>query len=418
MATTTAFSLTGANNIADFNIDFDGNIWVIQSKNTFYKYTQNREFLLSGTLTSNTSSLKTVQLIGNGSRTFKISNSGSVVPSDYIVTVNEKPLRPIFDYTISSDNISFLSPTLSGNLYNVSRLIYEDTFTNYKVNFIADFYNGEYKQHVMFTRIGYNLPNTIGLSAQAYQFNLLEMNGTPVMSAFVTAPSGNPGLTNSNFIREYVQDVYPAANLNINAITKNVYDDTDLSNNEIVFNLSGLDPGYHHFAVRFDAYNGFMSLFVDGQKTGDVQFTPRKYKFSNLLYRPFLIGTSCFNNSTPLYQYLKKDSYIVDNIKIRNLYLYDIPLNDCDILMHARESRDIQDIHFDIPCGRRNYLEEIERYFKATIPGSKSTQYNIVLRNTGITDEKLRKALEERIGIVLANSAPVYSKLNKIKWVN
>jgi diaminopimelate decarboxylase len=86
--------------------------------------------------------------------------------------------------------------------------------------------------------------------------------------------------------------------------------------------------------------------------------------------------------------------------------------------MHARESRDIQDIHFDIPCGRRNYLEEIERYFKATIPGSKSTQYNIVLRNTGITNEELRKALEERIAIVLANSAPVYSKLNKIKWVN
>lgn len=418
MATTTAFSLTGTNSITDFNIDFDGNIWILQSKNVFYKYTQNREFLLSGTLTSNTSSLKTVQLTGNGSTTFKISNSGSTVPSDYIVTVNEKLLRPIFDYTITSDSISFLSPTLSGDQYRVSRLIYEDTYTNYKVNFVADFYNGEYKRHVLFTRVGYIAPNTSSLSAQAYQFNLLEMNGTPVLSAFVTAPSGNPGLTNTNFIREYVQDVYPAANLNINAITRNVYDDTDLSNNEIVFNLSGLDPGYHHFAVRFDAYHGFMSLFVDGQKSGDVQFAPRKYKFSNLLYRPFLIGTSCFNNSTPLYQYLKKDSYIIDNVKIRNLYLYSIPLNDCDIVMHARESRDIQDIHFDIPCGRRNYLEEIERYFKATIPGSKSTQYNIVLRNTGITDEKLRKALEERIAIVLANSAPVYSKLNKIKWVN
>ena len=86
--------------------------------------------------------------------------------------------------------------------------------------------------------------------------------------------------------------------------------------------------------------------------------------------------------------------------------------------MHAKKNANIQDIHFDVPCGRRNYLEEIERYFKATLPGSKSTQYNINIRNTGITDPKLQAALEARIAIILANSAPVYTKLNKIKWIN
>ena len=86
--------------------------------------------------------------------------------------------------------------------------------------------------------------------------------------------------------------------------------------------------------------------------------------------------------------------------------------------MHARQSGSMHDIHFDIPCGRRSYLEEIERYFKADIPGSKSTLYNIVLRNTGITDPVLKHSIEQRVLKTLSNSAPVYSKLNTIKWVN
>jgi len=131
-----------------------------------------------------------------------------------------------------------------------------------------------------------------------------------------------------------------------------------------------------------------------------------------------LVGSACFNNSTPLFKYLQKISYLTENISIRNFYIYNTPLNDYDIIMHARQSRDIHDIHFDAACGRRNYLEEIERYFKANLPGSKSTQYNVVIRNTGITDTGLRAAIEARINTVLANSAPVYSKLNTIKWVN
>ena len=51
---------------------------------------------------------------------------------------------------------------------------------------------------------------------------------------------------------------------------------------EIISNLSAVDPGYHHFAIRFDSYHGFMTLFIDGQQAGSVQFTPRKYKFSNI----------------------------------------------------------------------------------------------------------------------------------------
>jgi hypothetical protein len=424
ISTVTAFQVANTqSNFADFNIDFDGNIWVITGTNTYHKYTQNKEFQLSGTLTSNTSSIHTVTLTGNGTqRTFTLANSGSDNPADYNVQfANGVQLRPVFDYKIVNNRLEFSSPPVSGHRCDISRLVFIDTFVNNKITFISEFANGSYINNALITRTGTLVDNTLltPISTQAYQLIKLNMQGEQVSNTFMSMPTSNAvSLTNTNYLREHVLDAYPVSNLNIKTALTNIYNSTDTTTSEIIFNLSGLDPGYHHFAVRFDAYQGFMSLFVDGRRIGDAQFEPRKYKFSSLLFRPYLIGSACFNNSTPLFKYLKTNTYLVKNTAIKNFYLYDTPLNDFDILMHARESAEIQDIHFDIPCGRRNYIEEIERYFKASLPGSKSTQYNIVIRNTGITDESLKKALEERIAITLSKSAPVYSKLNKIKWVN
>ena len=426
----TAFNIpsSAGTTINDFNIDFNGNIWILNSANKYYKFTQNNELVLSGTLTSNTPITTVQSLTGNGTTTiYSISASTVLTSNDLTVTVNNTILRPTFDYNLSGYNVIFSNPPLSGVYGTISYTQNLDTFTNTSVNFISEFYNSIYYNNVVFARKGQayqTLSNTVTAlsTSPAYQFLIYDTLGNQLSSIFYFTPTATPlnglSLTNSNYLREFIQGTYPASNFNIKAVTTNIYDKADVSTNEIIFDLSTLDPGYHHFAIRFDSYNGYMSLFVDAQLVQSIQFTPRKYQFSNLLYRPFLIGSSNFNNSEPLFKYLQKNLYLAENIKIKNFYLYDTPLNDYDIIMHARQSGSMHDIHFDIPCGRRSYLEEIERYFKADIPGSKSTLYNIVLRNTGITDPVLKHSIEQRVLKTLSNSAPVYSKLNTIKWVN
>ena len=93
-------------------------------------------------------------------------------------------------------------------------------------------------------------------------------------------------------------------------------------------------------------------------------------------------------------------------------------MNDFDIKFLARQGMNIQDLVVNLPCGRRNYVEEIERYFKASVPGSKSTLYNLIITNSGITDPALQSALQTRILAELKNSAPAYSQINSIKWIN
>ena len=407
----------------DFNIDFDGNIWVINNVNNYYKFTQNNELLLSGTLTSNTPITTIIPITGNGVTTsFKTSATTLTDEAQFTVIVNNNKLRPTFDYSLSGNSIVCINPPLSGYRGTITYTEYLDTFNNVGVNFISEFSGSVYYTDVVFTRAGNALISAAsGLSATptpSYQFHTFDMMGAPLSSVLYTSPTGRPVLSNTDYLREYVQGTYPAANFNVKAIVSNVYNSTDLKTSEIIYNLSALDPGYHHFAVRFDSYHGFMTLFIDSQPVQTVQFEPRKYKFSNLIYRPFLVGSSNFNNSLPLFKYLKKNTYLAENIDIKNFYLYNAPLNDYDIIMHARKSGSMQDIHFDIPCGRRNYLEEIERYFKADLPGGKSTQYNVIIRNTGITDPKLQAVVEQRILKTLSSSAPAYSKLNTIKWVN
>jgi hypothetical protein len=299
----------------------------------------------------------------------------------------------------------------------LSGALTDTEYKNYKINFTANFDNGNYNRYALITKN--NITDTNKLL-----FKQLSLDGTQVSEFTSTQSRGYStvnaclNLTNDNFLRTVVMEKYSDTNMNIKAKLTNVFDSNDTVDAEILFNLSALDAGYHNFAVRFDSDGDYMHFFVDGQQQGYSEFLPRKYKFSNIIYRPFLIGTSNYAFSVPLFKYLKNTSFLADNFTVKNFYLYDTPLYTFDILMHARKNMDIRDISFDVACGRRNYIEEIERYFKMNIPGSKSTLFNLIIRNSSITDTNLRVALEQRMLKIIQNTVPAYTKINSIKWSN
>jgi len=325
--------------IEDFSFDFNNNIWILFNNNSYAKYTQNREFVLSGVF----------------------------------------------------DNVNY---------------------NNYKIDFISEFNNKEYKQYVIFVRQSQTQNKKL-------QLIKLDTNSNSYTSTlFKSNTADGLKISNSEFLRTFIGEKYPSANLNVKALLTNNFNLNDTVSPEIIFNLSALDAGYHNFAVRFHAYEAYMFLFVDGQQQDVVQFDSRKYILNNISERPFLFGTSSYLNSVPLYSYLGDKSYLVNNLNIKNVYIYSRPLNTYDIFFHTRKGMTIRDIVFDVACGKRNYLEEIERYFKLNTPASKSTLFNLVIRNTGINDINLQRELEKRILEILDNTAPAYTKLNSIKWSN
>jgi hypothetical protein len=429
--------------IVDFNIDFDGNIWIINESCNYYKFDTKKNLVLSGTAAPSQLITVVVNVSGDGYTTvYSLPDTYSQNPADYKITIDGITIRPYLDYGINNNTVILTSPIPIGYTGTISVNTKVDSFINSNIDFTNEFYNGKYYRRVLLTRTG--VVNT-GFTTPVYQYTLTGNNTMPVLSGIENSIANNSGyqfifldydgvptlsstyasttqplysLTSDDYIRSYVNSKYTPSNLNVKIALVNIFNNNDILPAEIITTLSGVDPGYHHFAIRFDSYHGFMDLFIDGELAGSTQFPPRKYKFSNLINRPFMFGTSTFKNNTPSFAYLKKNSDLVNGVTIKDYYLYNTPLNDFDIKFHAKVGMNIQDIHFNVPCGRRNYLEEIERYFKATIPGSKSTLFNINIKNTGITDVALQQALQARIIDELNKTAPVYSKLNNINWQN
>ena len=388
--------------INDFSVDFDSNLWVLFDNNKFAKYTYEREFLLSGTFVNSQDTNYT---------NFSIDFTADFNNGDY----NTYAVVTRQSYTGEKKNLEFVKLTLSGDI--LSRSIFYKNVPLGNNYIIQKFVSGSLFSTSTTLSSRYASGLDVGRILPYKEFqNILTFDPTVATSA-VYVSNNTFNFTNSKFLASYVKEKYPVASINIKSQLTNVFNINDTASSEIIFDLSLLDPGYHNFAVRFDADNGLMHLFVDGQPQGYSEFTPRKYKFSNLIYRPFLIGSSSYAYSLPLFSYLKNSSFIAKDLKVKNFYLYDKPLFDFDILFHARKGMHIQDIIFDVACGRRNYTEEIERYFKLSPPGSKSTKYNLIIKNSGIEDTDLRYALEQRIYDIINNTAPAYTKLNTIKWI-
>ena len=394
---TTAFY--SSTQIEDFSIDFDSNLWLLYNNNYYAKYTANREFILSG------------YLFEPGYKNYKVNFTADFNNGKYnqycVITQRAGD---------SNTKLKYTQFTLDGEVIS--------SFTTTQLNGYTSFYiaNSSIPASIFSTSTTLSgvypsgiLTNT-SLSAAGY-FSIVSFK--PQLSSFFDPKTNaNLNLSNDKFLRTIVRDKYGSSNLNVKAKLTNVFNANDTVDTEIIFNLSALDAGYHNFAVRFDADNGYMYLFIDGQPQGYTEFLPRKYKFSNIVYRPFLIGSSNYAYSVPLFSYLKNTSFLANDFTVKNFYLYDTPLYNCDIFMHTRKNMEIRDISFDVACGRRNYLEEVERYFKLNTPGSKSTLFNLIIRNSGITDESLREALEQRMVNILRNTVPVHTKLNNIKWSN
>jgi hypothetical protein len=75
-----------------------------------------------------------------------------------------------------------------------------------------------------------------------------------------------------------------------------------------------------------------------------------------------------------------------------------------------------KDLIWNTRVGDRNYIEEIEYWYKAQLPGSKSKYFNINIHNLNI-EENVKEVLENAIRASINKIIPAESSLYKIKWM-
>lgn len=185
----------------------------------------------------------------------------------------------------------------------------------------------------------------------------------------------------------------------------------------ITTSLSSIDYGTHNIAVRFDNLQGRVSLFIDGIESGFIDFTPNQYAKSAKLSAPITIGTSEYFNKQTLAQYLRGLYFYVVGSKIGDFRLYSASLDDKTIQAIANSKNTGNTMYVNLPAGKRQLNDEVERVFKLDVPESKSPQLKISIVNSSINSDRLKQILNDRIASRISGVLPYNCKLNNINWI-
>lgn len=217
----------------------------------------------------------------------------------------------------------------------------------------------------------------------------------------------------------YLNQSYRPKSLNFNLTLTNYLSTEDILQKNISFDYTTIDRGYHTFSYRFDPIQGNITLFVDGLKYKNLTIQPGKYSIQDILNDDFYSGTAGFYNNTDLATYLKQPGYYyLNNARLKNVFLYDRPLNDDEILALNIFDTPINDLVLSVPAGQRNNIEEIERYFKLRTKDSSSKKINIYVKNTGIISSDMQNNIKNLILQESASILPLGVNINDIKFLD
>ena len=170
---------------------------------------------------------------------------------------------------------------------------------------------------------------------------------------------------------------------------------------------------WHHFAFTYDNSKGILDFYVDTVlRTSTVISSGAKiyYNYENSIYIGDNSGKIEALDNELGFKGLHFNG-LIDDVRI-----YNCTLNNSDIWYIYLLKYDYHDINWNMPTGRQNYLEEIERFFKFKLPGAKSQYYNIKLIGLNITDSDTRTMIETIIRDTVKKVAPAYTELYRISW--
>ena len=187
----------------------------------------------------------------------------------------------------------------------------------------------------------------------------------------------------------------------------------------LTYSVSGLPPGWHNFALTFDAFKGTATYYIDSIQVSQKTFTPAFYTLYYDYRSSLYLGSASIMNTTLNDIIGVQNSYkFIGNISDLRMYSKTLTQGEIEQLYFASDfSYPRQDLIWNMKVGNRNYIEEIEHWFKFQLPGSKSKYYNINIHNLNIDNMDIRNIIENAIRQNIARISPAEASLYKINWM-
>jgi hypothetical protein len=182
--------------------------------------------------------------------------------------------------------------------------------------------------------------------------------------------------------------------------------------------VGGLSKGWHLFTMTFDSEYGVARSYIDSMLNNEQFFDKNTYHIQYKYRTSIFLGVETVRNTTLNDLIAIDDAYKFIG-KISELKVYNRSLSKSEIEQVYYSSRHVnqdRDLIWNTPIGERNYIEEIQHWFKMQLPGSKSKYYNINIFNFKANDD-IKLLIENSIRENIYKISPANTELYKINWI-
>lgn len=327
-------------------------------------------------------------------------------------------------WNTNSDNIKRME------IYDrTKRLIYTIDMRNYSKVYSFNSYNyitqsGE--ERTVFVAIADRFNGTSN-TAQLYKVMYISnFNGTDKAEEEYIAdcrelPASEPfDIVNSNAIMRYN---------NTNKLYFNLYLPTINMYNRaltIEWDISDVQAGWYNINVAIDLKKAIFELRINDTIYSIINSENNSLFIKNVNADGIIFNTTYYigcigkQYGTTLNDVLSSniyDPYICKNCRIENMSIYTKTLSYYEYQAMRLLGKPLYPLHLTLPCGTRNNLEEIVRYFKYTYPGSVSNKVKINISGTGLTNEGEFEILRNEILTALQNETDCLVDINDIEFI-
>lgn len=195
----------------------------------------------------------------------------------------------------------------------------------------------------------------------------------------------------------------------------------------IVWDLRETQEGWYNINLEADTDNAIFRIRINDEIFGEITYKDNEkfYRFSHTNDSIFdtihYFGAVGKDHGTRLHEILSDnlyDPYVLQNTKTENTTLYIKSLKYHEYQAMRLNYGNINPLTITLPCGIRNGIEEIVRYFKYRTPGFITNKVKINISGLDeIKYESEMNALKKEIYKALEEDGDCLTKINEIEFI-
>lgn len=185
----------------------------------------------------------------------------------------------------------------------------------------------------------------------------------------------------------------------------------------LVYNLSDnakINYGWHHVVLVKQDY--ILRLYIDCQLVDSTTINTDDKTVAYSYRSQIVLGGTSGRKTALNDEVIFQNGY--SNVAIDDVRIYRRALRADDIYYIYISKFKFNDLKWNIKAENKYYIEELRRFFRFKMPGSKSAHYRIVIGNYGSAKDnpKVRRVIEDAILAALPKVSPAITKNTEIVW--